>query len=157
MIEKERFDALIKLAEFRQARDRSRRELEWKFSVALWALLAASPVYITKRPNDLLLAFVLVLINFIYAFLWANETRIRNRMEVEIAFYYLEQAEKLIDPAINSRKKPKWIQGGPFNRSHWYKFWEDLWSTGLQIVVTVALSLSAWFLIGSEIIKGAGN
>jgi hypothetical protein len=42
MEDKDQFDALMQLAEFRMARQRARRELEWKMSLSLWALLVGA-------------------------------------------------------------------------------------------------------------------
>jgi hypothetical protein len=50
MNDKDRCDVLLKLAEFRMTRVTSRREHEWKVTVALWALLAAGVIYL-RIPN----------------------------------------------------------------------------------------------------------
>jgi hypothetical protein len=157
MTEKEQFDAFMQLSEVRRRRHSSRQELEWKFSISLWALLATSPIYITQRPDDAILVSVLAMVVVVYVIVWVNETRIRNRLDVETEFYYSELAQKVLNPQIEVRRKPKYIAGGPLNRTHWYKFKEDMWSTsGFQIAVTTVLALAAWFLIGKGLIKSNG-
>lgn len=46
MSQKERFDALLKLAEFKCNIRESRRDVEWKVSLALWAITGAAVAYL---------------------------------------------------------------------------------------------------------------
>jgi hypothetical protein len=147
--DKSRFDALMTLADYMQRRADGRRELEWKTSFALWALLVAVTYYAPERPQGLGLGFLGALLFLIAAFYayFANEVRIRTRLDVEKSFWYVDQAKAML-PTANLKKEPEsiddlsWLQ-----RFRFRDFFEkDLWSTGLRIATTALLAfLSFWF------------
>jgi hypothetical protein len=145
--DKDRFDALVELAKFRQERDYSRRSLSWKFSLALWAVMAAAPLYIVQRPPEVALVALLLTIVIIHAWFWVNETRLRGRRDVELAFYYLDRAESLVLEDVELKPRPVF----PVKRL--YKFWEDMWGSGLQMLITGILSIADWYMIGENLVK----
>jgi hypothetical protein len=131
----------MSLADYMQRRADGRRELEWKTSFALWALLVAVTYYAPERPHDLWLGLLLTLITVFYSY-FANEVRIRTRRDIERSLEYVDQAEAMLLP---SSTKPESVDDLSL-RDRFRDFNKDLWSTGLRIVTTVLLaSLSFWF------------
>jgi len=94
--EKDRFDATMKLVEFRLARISSRRQHEWKVTVGLWAILAA---WIFKSKADHPFIFWLVLICIVLVHIWWIRMHwVRSTQDAKIAFTYQDDAAKLIYP-----------------------------------------------------------
>src|SRR5262249_34613905 len=104
---RERFDGFIRLAEFRLKRWESRRAYEWKISLGLWGLLAATAYYVPFRPNMTAVAFLLITIFLIYTLMWAGPILVRNDEDMATAFYYMQKAEKELDPTTEVRSKPE--------------------------------------------------
>ena len=65
--EKDHFDACMKMVDFRMKRIESRRQHEWKVTVAVWALLAAGILNL-KVVNPYLLASGLIVLCLVH--LW---------------------------------------------------------------------------------------
>jgi hypothetical protein len=71
---KDKFDALMKLADFRYQRWHVRRETDWKFTLALWTLLVAGAAYgkdkaiIHLSDHKLCTALALIVVWIVHAF-----------------------------------------------------------------------------------------
>jgi hypothetical protein len=94
---KRRFDALMKLADFRRERQANRRQHEWKVTVGLWALLAAGIAYPPKCPIWALV-FALIVVVIAHAFLWVRWVWVGSTKDAKLAFFYAEHAEKMALP-----------------------------------------------------------
>src|SRR5271157_3949300 len=96
----ERADVLVSLANFRQERKRERTTYEWRLTLALWAFMVGVTFYIRPRPNDVVLAAILVLVFLMHVF-FILEIRLRSRMDSEMAFFYVGNAERLLKMATD--------------------------------------------------------
>jgi hypothetical protein len=98
--EKQRFDALIKLSDFRFARWQNRRAIEWKMSYAFWAVLVASATFdkLHSVPfNPWVVGAFLIAAVILHA-LWIRTNWISNEMDIRTAFHFSEQAERILLP-----------------------------------------------------------
>lgn len=96
---KESVDGLMKLADFRMAHIVSRREHEWKVTVAFWALLAAGvakPPTILAREYGCVLIFLLVAIVAGHTGLWIYPHWKRSKEDVDCSFRYTDQVERIL-------------------------------------------------------------
>lgn len=119
MDEKERFDALMRLADFRFARWRERRTYEWKISMALWALLVAASAYLKTNGFTFPLswtAFALGVIVVGHAWFWVRTNWISAEMDIRTAFHFAEHAEKILLPSSPVPKQR--LDPDQFERSH---------------------------------------
>lgn len=110
--DKDRFDALMELADFRFKRVTNRRQFEWKVTVGIWAVLAAGIVSSKAQSQPLTqhqLIFPLIALVFGHAFLWVGSHWVRSTADLKFAFYYAERAETRLLPnsGINVRDRPK--------------------------------------------------
>src|SRR5437870_2634020 len=96
--DKERFGAFTALADFRMKRMFERTQRETRLSFALWAFFAAATVYLHPRPPEWFLVSILVGIFCLHVW-FVMEVRMRNRLDGNAAFYYIEHAEKLLIPS----------------------------------------------------------
>lgn len=107
---KDRFDALMQLANFRRERQANRRQHEWKVTVGLWALLAAG-IHSPPDINALLLAVGLLFLVWAHAVLWVHWHWIHSKRDGDLAFFFAEHAEKLFDlpdsPPPKKRPSPE--------------------------------------------------
>jgi len=101
----DRFDALMRLAEFRNTRIADRRSHEWKVTVALWALLAAGIIELRiPRSTPALAIFAIVLFGVVvaHAFLWVGDHWRQSKKDILISFFYTDRAQDhVLLPAEN--------------------------------------------------------
>ena len=77
--DKDRYDALMRLADFRREVREGRRQFEWKVSFIVWAALAGIAAY--PRPIPFWLVLIsLMLITFAHV-LWVKWNWLRNDEE----------------------------------------------------------------------------
>jgi hypothetical protein len=109
-----RFDALMKLADFRYQRWRERQSTDWKISLALWTLLVGAASYL--MANKIVFAWyfslpVLVILVVSHPLLWVRSNWMNNQMDILTAFHYVESAEMLVQPnfvgPIEPRRHPR--------------------------------------------------
>lgn len=111
--QKDKFDAYMKLAELRLGRHKTRADVEWKISLALWALMAAAPFAFEKAPLTItpttlaVIGGALVTIVVGHMLLWTGQIWIRNRDDQDTAFYYIETAETLLRPDYQPKHEVK--------------------------------------------------
>jgi hypothetical protein len=146
MTQKERFDSYMKLAEFRALRWSARQQTEWRLSLGLWALMITA-IYSSKtRPPEIpLIVFLLVIfaLHTVYASLFVS----RSRQDMDIAFFYLESAERCISQAapdprerpVPLREQSRKKQLGEIFRTNFTSVIGRTITTGLLAVVVYAL------------------
>ena len=98
-----KFDALMKLADFRMQRWRDRRATDWKLSLALWTLLVATAAYLIVNGVIIrypwwVTAVALVILVIGHALFWVRTNWISNEMDARTAFHFAEHAETLVLP-----------------------------------------------------------
>ena len=108
---KNRFDALMKLAEFRTAQRDNRRIYEFRVSGVLWLGLAAATVQFRAIPHCILLTALPVII-LSHAFFWVRWASSKNRNDLLLAKYYTEIAENLVLPDTNKAKREQLSRWG---------------------------------------------
>lgn len=156
-MDKDRFKASLKLAEFSAGRWDARRATEWRFSLGLWALLAAAihSFRVTSIPS-----FLPWLATALYIF-WINNIWWSNYLDRMIMRAYREHCTALLNKdgvIYEDKHKPKihaWLAMRPkLNR---YVGMLADWSSLFQIVVTSLLIYLAYlFCQTSELSKAAG-
>jgi hypothetical protein len=98
MTQEDRFDALMKLADFRFSRWQNRRTYEWKMSAGLWAILAGATIYL-KPSGGLppwLVGPMLVMAIVGHAWFWVRTNWVSSEMDIRTAFYFAEHAEGVV-------------------------------------------------------------
>jgi hypothetical protein len=93
-IDKEQFDALIKLAEFRRGVRDGRRQIEWKFTATAFAALAGLSVVPDKAP--LYVVIVAVISICILHTLWVYWNMSRTNSDRAEMYHYKDKAEKFL-------------------------------------------------------------
>lgn len=137
MNEKEQFDAYMQLAQFRSERRRVRRQLEWKISVSVWALLVASTYAITTRPPEWVLASVLGGVVVLHGLAWLSHMWSANRRDMEVAFYFMNLAADIV-----KKDRPK--EARPAVRD---------WLSPVEWLFTIILAVMAFALVGKHYIR----
>src|SRR5436853_253950 len=92
---KEKFDAMMSLAAYMQARAITRNQLELRVSLALWALLVAVTYYVQKRPTEIVLILVLLITVLGHTY-FCFAVRIRSRVDIERSFWYVDCARAML-------------------------------------------------------------
>ncbi len=148
--EKSRFDAYMALSDFRTKRRQERAQYEWRITFSLWAILIAAALYLHPRPPNCIIILVLVIITILYSF-FLSETRKRNRLDVEMSFYYVEYAEKELFLSIEVRDRPDYKKAMAYSLQNLVGVIasQDIWWSGLKIFVTIALALCTFWFMGT--------
>ena len=157
MVDENKDDMLMKLANFRAERRKERRQLEWRFTAAVWAALAGA---IYKGFCFPWWPFVVIVL--VHAW-WIGLNWVRNERDIRKAFFYIERLHVLVigekpltEPRI-SQVLAAWLFGRTISesagwpqirRSHILGFLLDAmyW---VEIVVTAGLA-SAAYLVGQQ-------
>jgi hypothetical protein len=113
----EKFNALMKLADFRYQRWRERRSTDWKISLALWTLLVGAASYLIAnkiRFKFYVGAPFLITLVVCHALFWVRTNWISNQMDILTAFHFAESARILVNQyfigPIEPRRHPKAIE-----------------------------------------------
>jgi hypothetical protein len=142
MDDKDCRDALVKLAEFRTTRVASRRDHEWKVTVALWALLAVGILYLPqKHPSHCWLAWALVLVVLGLAFLWVGDHWANSRQGILASFFYADRARNLALPTEKKDPPQPWPEMSLLKKWFGFLWFKRCWA---QIATTVALAIGVW-------------
>src|SRR6266568_800868 len=97
MEDKDRGNLLARLANFRMTRIKSRRDHEWKVTVALWALLAAGiakPLTGLQPKIVCVLGTVLAAVTVGHGVLWVWPHWKRSKEDTLLSFHYADNLEK---------------------------------------------------------------
>lgn len=135
-----RFDAVMKLADYRMQRIRDRRENEWKVTLGLWALLAGSPIYVTKAPSPWVVGGVLLLVWLIFTVLWLLPLMKAHAVDSSAMFRHYANAAVIAGEPRPAEAKLKWWE----TRSWWGVF---------QWAATGVLAAIAGFLISTGALR----
>jgi hypothetical protein len=103
---KDRFDAFMKLADFRAMRWNVRRQVEWKVSLGLWAVMIVSAYSFKSKPPECLLIIFLLSIFLMHTIL-ISQLLVRSRQDINMAFYYIDHAEHVLFPQMIPRERPR--------------------------------------------------
>ncbi|HEV7513957.1 MAG TPA: hypothetical protein VGO27_19840 [Candidatus Acidoferrum sp.] len=147
--DKNDFDALMKLSKFYLTRNTSRRQHEWRISLSVWALLAAS-VVIKHRPPEIFLVTGLLAVVLAHSFLWVGQQWVRNQHDMEMAVFYAAKAEHILWPSSpDPPTRPTKVAELPW-KVRWFGFitLPDHWSSKFGLLATVVLAIGAYLLIG---------
>ena len=114
MPDKDKVEALMKLADFSWRDYSERRSIEWKTNFALWLALATFASFMFQNQSvlavefKLLITAILILTFLVYTFLWKAEVKARNRSDKRLVQYYLSKVnEELgVEPPIPTPQKP---------------------------------------------------
>lgn len=93
-MDKERFDALMRLADFRTGIRAARRTLEWRVSLGLWLGMGAGLISLPDIPEHILVLALIIAV-VIHAF-WVQWNWVSNEREAHKAYYYAETAEAML-------------------------------------------------------------
>jgi hypothetical protein len=92
--EKNSFDALMSLADFRLKRAFDRRNYEWKVTLAVWALFAAAIGNPLPKEFSNVTLIIVVAISFVHIFFWIRHHWDRSTIDLRVAFWFAEIAER---------------------------------------------------------------
>ncbi len=97
MTDKERFDALMKLAELQSSIREKRRDIEWRVSIGLWAMTGGAVVYLKGRP--ILWSFILLgIVVFMHSWLWVRTNYNGSERDAKRVHYYMGHASRIVLP-----------------------------------------------------------
>jgi hypothetical protein len=98
MTPKERFDAFMKLSDFRFARWVNRRQHEWRVSFGLWAGMAGATVALRNSGIRVavFMVFILSVVVLGHAWQWVRWNWKSNERDIRSAFYYAEYAQRIL-------------------------------------------------------------
>ncbi len=139
MHDKEQFDAIMALAQFRAERRDKRMVMEWRVSLGIWALLAAGIVYSKPFPQHWLLACWFGAVALHCWWVWINFCAAER--DSDHFYHMLSRAENLVLPKVFSivsmRQKRKWDRARDFVRHGPVIF---------QLLATAALGAAMYFV-----------
>jgi hypothetical protein len=156
--QKNRFDALMRLSDFRFQRWQDRRKYEWQVSLGLWTLMAAAIYYqitLSSAPLPYWLAVLIVVVVVPTHAYWVLFNLDSNLKDINCAFYYWDHARVLISgqeqppPNEDQRSKEPFGEeyGGLTARQRvWYRFLREP-PCVTQILTTVTLALLLTWLV----------
>jgi heme O synthase-like polyprenyltransferase len=107
--DKDRFDALMKLAEFKRAIRDSRRQFEWRFTATAFIALAGLTVTPQRAPVYVI-AIAVIAIWIIHTY-WVFWNSSRNEQDAREMHKYSECAEQLLPAEMRQEHKrgvPPW-------------------------------------------------
>jgi hypothetical protein len=147
MTPKERFDALMGIADFHLQRVQSRNTTEWRLAFSAWALIVAAIATVKQRPSDLVLGMLvgsycitlIIILTAIYR---------QNAYQATRAYYYLEKAESVLEDVPFDKQVPKSWHSLTLKE----KFELSPIFTGnvvlMQSCITLCLGLACYVLLG---------
>jgi hypothetical protein len=138
--DKDRFDALMKLAEFTCNVREKRRDIEWKVSFGVWAVTAASVAYL-KHYSDYAAFLLLVLLVLAHAFLWVRVHFNVGERDAKIMYFYVRHASRIVLPGSYPDPGPQ--PDIEFDRICGFLAHEPLW---FQIAATFLVGFGAIML-----------
>jgi hypothetical protein len=145
---RDKISACISLAQFSADMLKSRREVEWKVTVALWTLIAASAAFLVS--NKIALPFFWVPVIVILHYIWLRRMNHSFQVDQRKAYHFREQAEFCL------LSNDHGIQPSPPRIAHHSREW---WF-GVLINVRVYSNfsqLSDWQSLPTSLAKGHTN
>ncbi len=145
MDQKEKFDAMMRIAEFSIKNFQERRQYEWKITLAFWALMIGMMGIIIndKAPmldRDVLIVLLPGIVVF-FTLSWLRGMWVANANDKSIAKSFLHDAEAVLrDESHTSSGIPPKVCG----LRRWFGFLED-WAGMFQAGTTALLAVALWF------------
>ncbi len=97
MTDKERFDALMKLAELQSSIREKRRDIEWKVSIGLWAITGGAVAYL--KGHSILWSLILLgIVVFMHGWLWVRINYNGSERDAKQVYYYMRHASQIALP-----------------------------------------------------------
>ncbi|MBI4183582.1 MAG: hypothetical protein HY521_06270 [Proteobacteria bacterium] len=135
--QKEKFDALMKQAEYAFASFNGRRQYEWKVNFALWTVIVAAIGYLKGTPIPWWLGVLGAVVHGY--FLWGISGA--NKNDKLMADHFRDQAARILcDPEYRVLKPPPRISS-VYDHLCAFKNWAHL----SQLIVTILLLMAAWW------------
>jgi hypothetical protein len=139
MDQTQRFDALMKVADFWTGRHDTRRDFEWKVTLGLWAVILGGISYHEKLgwPRLVCMPVFPVVSAAVFLLYWRGWLRplwVRNAQDRSQAFNAVEEAKKVL---LDESHSPKLLKHTDIDTS-WHLFITD-WSMSFQSVATIIL------------------
>jgi hypothetical protein len=97
MEHKERFDALMKLAEFKCNVREKRRELEWKMSIGVWTVTVGAIAFLRNASIWLCAGFV-VSLAILHGLAWVGVNFQTNERDARLMYFFADRAQQIILP-----------------------------------------------------------
>lgn len=146
MTNKDKFDAFMRLAEFRQSFRNLRYQTQMRLSVGLWAVLAGS-IYLKVRPPGIPFSIVLMVVVFGHT-IAVMQAAIANNRDLKYARYFANEAEKALTGMDRGRLRPP-----PFSELSFSERWiiprNSYLATIIWVTPTILLSIGAYLLSGT--------
>ena len=144
MTDKEQFDSLMKLAELQSSIRESRREIEFKVSVGLWAITAGAIAYLRGNLQGRAVWWALALLVVIVAMhslLWVRANFNSSERDAKQVYYYMHHAARLVlrDCVNSPGNKLPFPKFGPVD----FLKHQPLW---FEVAVTPILGLLVLFI-----------
>lgn len=155
MTDKEKFDALAALANFRLGRMQDRTKREAQMAFAVWAIIIFAIAYLHPRPPEGLLIMALVFVVIVHTW-FVIEVWARNILDGRTARYYFARAERLFTTdSPEPGDRPNYEKEMSFAGRDWKALvWQDFWWSGMTILITAVLASSAYLLVGKTVVLG---
>jgi hypothetical protein len=148
---RENFDALMRLNEFRFKRWQDRRTYEWRVNFALWAWMAAAIYYlqIDRKICPPPIWASMIVVGFIIGAhaLWVHFNWVRNQKDINQAFYFWDAARVLLpgqrDPPPCEDQRPGRHRYSSLRKHQrkWYSFLCDAAPLS-EIIITTSLAFT---------------
>jgi hypothetical protein len=97
MTDKERVEALMKLAELQSDIREKRREIEFKVSIGLWAITSGAVAYLKGHPVWWSLGLLAVIV-LMHSWLWVRTHYNSSERDAKQIRYYVEHALLIVRP-----------------------------------------------------------
>jgi hypothetical protein len=144
----EKFNALMKLADFRFQRWRERRTTDWKLSLALWTLLvvgaASAKAHGRFEFPGWATALVLIILVIGHAWFWVRSNFIASAFDIKNGFHFADHAVKIVLPTdpvpIEPRPDPNKSQG-------WFEFLTTRGFCQAQMFATALFAFVAFVIL----------
>ena len=146
MEQQEKFDAMMRIAEFSNKNFYARRQYEWKITIAFWALIVGMIGLVINDEAPMLNRDVLTLVAPVvvvfFMFAWLRSTWVANENDKSIADKFLFDAEAVLQNASHTSSG---ISPKVCGLRKWFGFLGD-WSRVFQAVTTALLAVALWFV-----------
>lgn len=143
-VKAETVETFLKLAEFREGRRNARRQFEFRYTLAMWGALVAIGYKVPEQSWQL--GFITICAVLVYCVWFVVPVWRANKLDAETAFYYLERAEREMDPLTPVRPKPVEVTG----KAVWVGALKD-WGCKFQVITTAIVAIGVWLLAGKLI------
>lgn len=150
MSEKERFDAMMKLAELRLERWKQRRDTDWKVSLTFWALLVGISAYWVSgkvsplHHNSCLMVFIylilVLLIVIAWSYFWVRPNFNSSKLDLETCFHFFDHAALIVYPEDAVAPQKQRPVPGKFESEQGCKFIRKDFCQA-QVIITLVLAV----------------